>query len=92
MLTAKDGQMKCFCGYNSCCIHFLISTLFNFMGLNTPLKTQWNWYSSSNEQQNIILRGILETTLQNSFSRRELFQVDGQTDRDEKDKRQLVYF
>jgi hypothetical protein len=61
------------------------------MGLNIPLKTQWNWYSSSNEQRSIILRDILEMTLKNSFTRRKLFQVDGQTDRAEKDNRKLVY-
>jgi hypothetical protein len=56
MLTGKNGQMKAFCRDNIYWIHFLIYSIFNFMGLNIELKTDLNCNSMNNEQQTIILQ------------------------------------
>jgi hypothetical protein len=86
MITGKDGQIKCFCGCNIYWIHFLIYSIFNFMGLNIELKTDLNCNSTHNEQQTIILQRHFGKDSSKSIHQKGIASC-GWTDRDEKDKR-----
>jgi hypothetical protein len=88
LLSGKDGHMKVFCGYNICWIHFSIYSTFNFIDLNID----WNWYSTNNKQQNIILCRHFGKDCSKSIHQKGVFKwmTDKHTEM-RKDKRQFVY-